>query len=47
VDVFLERVHGVDVVRTLAVQAVWAVVLLAAGRLTLRAATTKLVVQGG
>jgi ABC-2 type transport system permease protein len=47
VDVFLERAVGSDLVRTLAVQAAWAVVLLAAGRAVLRSASTKLVVQGG
>lgn len=47
VDVFLERVHGVDTVKTLLAQAAWALVLLAVGRFMLRAATKKLVVQGG
>jgi ABC-2 type transport system permease protein len=47
VDIFLERVHGVGAVRILAIQVTWAVVLLAAGRAMLGAATRKLVVQGG
>jgi ABC-2 type transport system permease protein len=46
-DVFLERVHGIEVLRTLAVQAAWGVILLMAGRLVLNAGTRKLVVQGG
>jgi ABC-2 type transport system permease protein len=47
IDVFLERVTGMALVRTLAVQAGWALVLLAAGRAVLRSASRKLVVQGG
>ena len=47
VDVFLERVQGMHLVSTLAAQTAWAVVLLGAGRIMLRAATSKLVVQGG
>lgn len=46
-DVFLERVTGVDVLGTLALQLAWVLVLLALGRLLLSAATRKLVVQGG
>jgi ABC-2 type transport system permease protein len=47
IDVFLERVTGMALVRTLAVQAGWALVLLAVGRAVLRSASRKLVVQGG
>lgn len=46
-DIFLERVRGAEIAGVLGVQAVWAAVLLGAGRLVLRAATRKLVVQGG
>lgn len=46
-DVFLERVRGTELLTTLGVQLMWVVVLLAAGRLLLRGATRKLVVQGG
>jgi ABC-2 type transport system permease protein len=46
-NVFLERVTGIDVMATLAVQAGWAAVLLVAGRAMLSAGTRKLVVQGG
>lgn len=46
-DIFLERVRGAEVVATLLIQCVWVLVLLGAGRLLLRAATQKLVVQGG
>ncbi len=46
-DVFLERVNGPDVIATLAMQVSWALVLLGAGRIVLRGATRKLVVQGG
>jgi ABC-2 type transport system permease protein len=46
-DVFLERVRGPELVATLAVQLMWVIVLLGAGRLMLRAATRRLVVQGG
>lgn len=47
IEVFLEHVRGADLFATLAVQAMWTVVLLAAGRMVLGAATRKLVVQGG
>ena len=47
VDVFLERAQGTHLFTTLLAQAAWAAVLLATGRLMLRSATTKLVVQGG
>lgn len=47
VNVFLERVTGVDVLATLAIQAGWAAALLLGGRALLAAGTRKLVVQGG
>lgn len=46
-DIFLERVHGAEVLTTLAAQGFWVLVLLGAGRVMLAAATRKLVVQGG
>ncbi|MBO0827504.1 MAG: ABC-2 family transporter protein [Streptosporangiales bacterium] len=46
-DVFLGRYHGVALLGALGFQALWAVVLLAVGRLTLLLATRKVVVQGG
>ena len=47
IDVWLGKHHGPSLVGTLALQAVWAVVLLALGRCTLRLGTRKLEVQGG
>lgn len=47
IDVFLERVSGVELVGRLLFQAGWAVALLAAGRWMLAAARRKVVVQGG
>jgi ABC-2 type transport system permease protein len=47
IDVWLGKHHGWELAGVLALQAGWAVVLLALGRLGLRAATRKLVVQGG
>lgn len=47
VNVFLERARGAELAATLGVQLFWAAALLGAGRLVLRAATRKLVVQGG
>ncbi|MBO0651584.1 ABC-2 family transporter protein [Streptomyces triculaminicus] len=47
VDVLLERHRGTGLAAALAFQAVWAAVLLAAGRLLQSAATRKVVVQGG
>jgi ABC-2 type transport system permease protein len=47
INVFLERAQGAELAATLAVQATWAVVLLACGRLMLARATRKLVLQGG
>lgn len=46
-DIFLERATGNDAIATLGVQAIWAFVLLGAGRAMLGAATRKLVIQGG
>ncbi|MQA01597.1 MAG: ABC transporter permease [Streptosporangiales bacterium] len=46
-DIFLERHTGLDVLAALGFQTVWAVLLLAAGRLALARATRKVVVQGG
>ncbi len=47
-DVFLGRLSGAGAVaRALGFQALWAVVLLTAGRLVQRVATRKVVVQGG
>lgn len=47
IDVFLGKLQGADLLAALALQAFWAVALLAAGRLVLAAALHKLVVQGG
>jgi ABC-2 type transport system permease protein len=47
IDVFLGKLQGVDLLAALALQAFWAVVMLAIGRLVLSAALHKLVVQGG
>ena len=47
VDVFLGKFDGADLVGIMALQAVWAVALLLAGRAVLTAATRKLVIQGG
>ncbi|MCC6179411.1 MAG: ABC-2 family transporter protein [Chloroflexi bacterium] len=47
IDVFLGKLVGVDLLAALAFQMIWAVVLLALGRLMLTAALRKLVVQGG
>jgi ABC-2 type transport system permease protein len=46
-DIFLERAQGIDAVGAIATQLFWALMLLLAGRAMLRAATRKLVVQGG
>jgi len=46
-DIFLERVHGAEVLQTLLIQLGWAVALLALGRVVLAAGSRKLVVQGG
>ncbi|HET8529278.1 MAG TPA: ABC-2 family transporter protein [Gaiellaceae bacterium] len=47
IDVWLGKHHGWELVGVLALQAAWAGVLLALGRVGLRTATRKLVVQGG
>lgn len=46
-DIWLGQRAGPDLVAALGLQALWAVVLLASGRLLLGAATRKVVVQGG
>lgn len=46
-EIFVGKHPGVDVLSVLAHQAVWAVVLLVAGRIVLRRAVRKVVVQGG
>lgn len=46
-DIFLERHTWLDLLTALGFQAVWAVALLAVGRLALLLATRKMVVQGG
>ena len=47
IEVFLGKHHGLDLLITLAQQLAWVAVLLGAARLTLRAATRRVVVQGG
>jgi ABC-2 type transport system permease protein len=47
IDVFLGKLQGAELVAALALQAFWAVAMLALGRLVLAAALRKLVVQGG
>ncbi|HZU71146.1 MAG TPA: ABC-2 family transporter protein [Acidimicrobiales bacterium] len=47
VEFFLGRHTGSDALATLGIQALWAVVLLGAGRIALGAVMRKLVVQGG
>jgi viologen exporter family transport system permease protein len=47
IDVILGKLHGVDLLAALALQALWALVMLGLGRLVLIAALRKLVVQGG
>jgi ABC-2 type transport system permease protein len=47
VEVFLDKHHGLDLVAVYAVQLLWIAVLLAGGRLVLRRAMRKVVVQGG
>jgi ABC-2 type transport system permease protein len=46
-DVFLGKHHGTDLVQTLGMSAMWALVLLLAGQLLTAFATKKVVVQGG
>jgi ABC-2 type transport system permease protein len=47
VNVFLEQAQGTDLLILLARQVFWAIVFVGAAQLLLRAATRKLVVQGG
>jgi ABC-2 type transport system permease protein len=47
VDVWLGKDQGLSLAGALAGQAAWAIALLLLGRLVLRAALKKLVVQGG
>jgi len=47
IDVFLEQQRGLALAGALALQAAWAVLLLAAGRALLGAATRRFVAQGG
>lgn len=47
IDVFLGKVHGLDLLAALTLQLFWLIALLALGRLMLAAALHKLVVQGG
>lgn len=47
IQVFLEKVSGLELVGLLGLQAFWAAVLLLAGRAVLGAGTRRLVVQGG
>lgn len=47
IDVFLERHTGAGLAGVVALQALWSVALLGAGRLLLHAATRRVVVQGG
>ena len=47
IDVFLGKLQGPDLLAALALQAIWAVVMLALGRVVLSFALRKLVVQGG
>jgi viologen exporter family transport system permease protein len=46
-DLFVERVQGTDALAPLALQLVWAVVLLGAAQLTTLLATRRVVIQGG
>lgn len=47
IDVFLGKLQGAELLAALALQAFWAIAMLAIGRLMLAAALHKLVVQGG
>lgn len=47
IDIFLGKLAGAELAAALALQAVWAAVMLAVGRLVEAAALRKLVVQGG
>lgn len=46
-DIFLEKRQGADLLAAFGFQAMWAIVLLVAGRLVSSVATRKVVVQGG
>ncbi|HEY8645516.1 MAG TPA: ABC-2 family transporter protein [Gaiellaceae bacterium] len=47
IDVWLGKHHGASLIGILALQAAWAVALLAPGRVTLRLGAKKVVIQGG
>jgi ABC-2 type transport system permease protein len=47
IEIYLGRVEGWDLVTVLGQQVLWALALLAVGRMTLAAATRRVVVQGG
>lgn len=47
IEIFLGHRRGLDALGVLALQASWAIVLLGVGRVMLRAADRKLVIQGG
>jgi ABC-2 type transport system permease protein len=47
IDIYLGKFSGMSLVGALALQALWAVVLLGLGRVALAAGTRKLVIQGG
>jgi ABC-2 type transport system permease protein len=47
IDVYLGKYSGASLVGALALQAIWALVLLGLGRVVLAAGTRKLVIQGG
>ena len=47
IDVYLGKHHGLSLIGALALQAAWAVALLALADAALRAGTRKLVIQGG
>jgi ABC-2 type transport system permease protein len=47
VDIFLGKIEGPDLLGAFALQAFWAVALLATGKVMLAAALRKLVIQGG
>ena len=47
IDIWLGKHHGAQLIGILALQALWALVLLGLGRLTLRLGASKLVIQGG
>jgi ABC-2 type transport system permease protein len=47
IDVWLGKHHGAELAGMLALQAMWAFVLLGLGRVTLRLGAKKLVIQGG